>query len=89
MNLCFLVEYVDEVCSNTTANDFETPTTVQKDNYPSIKFYGEGAFFLSSIFIIYEHKDLTQTLYCCFIRAKALCSSLFALDFVLNFKVTV
>lgn len=45
--------------------------------------------FLSSIFIIYEHKDLTQTLYCCFIRAKALCSSLFALDFVLNCKVTV
>ena len=47
MNLCFLVEYFDEVCSNTTANDFETSTTVQKDNYPSIKVYGEGAFFLS------------------------------------------
>ena len=68
----FLVENFDEERSNTTQNDFET----QKDNYPPTKSPRECAFFFfTSIFIIYEQKDLIHTLCCCLIRAKALCSS--------------
>ena len=71
----FFVENFDEVCNNT-------PAAVQKDNYPPTNSQEEGAFFLfTSIFIIYEHNNLTHTLCCCPIKAKALCSSFICFRF--------